>query len=100
MNGAASYLGWSWLSISVPNLIVILVRILLLVLAIASVPEGSAPQMTTTHPERAVQGKGSPAMWTSRLCRGLDVDASLPPTKLLAFSQAIAGGNPAVPVAR
>jgi hypothetical protein len=48
----------------------------------------------------AVQRNGSPATWTSRLCRGLDVDASLPPTKLLAFRRVIAGGNPAVPVAR
>ena len=35
VNGPASYLEWSWLSISVPNLIVILVMILLFVLAIA-----------------------------------------------------------------
>jgi hypothetical protein len=34
VNGSASYLGWGWLSISVPNLIVILVMILLFVLAI------------------------------------------------------------------
>ena len=34
VNGPASYLGWGWLSISVPNLIVILVMILLFVLAI------------------------------------------------------------------
>ncbi len=34
MNGSASYLEWGWLSISVPNLIVILVMILLFVLAI------------------------------------------------------------------
>jgi hypothetical protein len=34
VNGPASYLGWGWLSISVPNLIVILVMILVFVLAI------------------------------------------------------------------
>ena len=34
VNGPASYLGWGWLSISVPNLIVILVMIVLFVLAI------------------------------------------------------------------
>ena len=34
VNGSASYLGWGWLSISVPNLIVILVMILLFGLAI------------------------------------------------------------------
>jgi hypothetical protein len=34
VNGPASYLGWGWLSISVPNLIVILVMILIFVLAI------------------------------------------------------------------
>jgi len=34
VNGSASYLAWGWLSISIPNLIVILVMILLFVLAI------------------------------------------------------------------
>jgi hypothetical protein len=34
MNGSASYVGVGWLSISVPNLIVILVMIVLFVLAI------------------------------------------------------------------
>ncbi|HET9649811.1 MAG TPA: hypothetical protein VFP34_16480 [Microlunatus sp.] len=34
MNESASYLEWGWLSISIPNLIVILVMILLFVLAI------------------------------------------------------------------
>ena len=34
MNGSANYLEWGWLSISVPNLIVILVMILLFALAI------------------------------------------------------------------
>jgi hypothetical protein len=34
VNGSANYLEWGWLSISVPNLIVILVMILLFALAI------------------------------------------------------------------
>jgi len=34
VNGSASYLGWGWLSIAVPNLLVLLVMILLFVLAI------------------------------------------------------------------
>jgi hypothetical protein len=34
MSGQATYLSWGWLSISVPNLIVIVVMILLFVLAI------------------------------------------------------------------
>jgi hypothetical protein len=34
VNGSVSYLGWGWVSISVPNLIVILVMILIFVLAI------------------------------------------------------------------
>lgn len=34
MTGSARYLGWGWLSISVPNLIVILVMIVLFLLAV------------------------------------------------------------------
>ena len=34
MSDTATYVGWGWLSISVPNLIVILVMIVLFVLAI------------------------------------------------------------------
>jgi hypothetical protein len=34
VNGPASYLDWGWLSISVPNLMVILVMIILFVVAI------------------------------------------------------------------
>jgi hypothetical protein len=34
MSDPATYVGWGWLSVSIPNLIVILVMILLFVLAI------------------------------------------------------------------
>ena len=52
MNGSASYLGWGWLSISVPNLIVILVMILLFVLAIV------LPFPTDRHPRTLFRRPG------------------------------------------
>jgi hypothetical protein len=72
LNGSASYPGWGWLSMSEPNLIVILVIILSLCLGHrASVPEGPAHQMTTTRLARAVEHRQS-----LHVAPGLDVEAS------------------------
>ena len=47
MNDPSTYLSWGWLSISVPNLIVIVAMVVLFVLAIAAaIPERPGPVMT------------------------------------------------------
>ena len=82
VNGPASYLGWGWLSISLPESDRDLGHDLALRAGHrAPIPEGPAEQMTTTRPDLPVEHDGSSSMWTSRLRRRWM--ATLPPDKLL-----------------
>ena len=81
----ATYLGWGWLSVSVPNLVVILVMIVLFVLAIvAAVPEGTGRVMTTTDPAHRRRHRTAPTVADTGPFRhvdrwaapGVDVEAS------------------------
>ena len=80
MNDPATYLHVGWVSISVPNLIVIVVMFVLFVLAVVlPFPKDGKSAMTTeTHPR---WDEATDRMWTSRLRRAWL--AKLPPDKLL-----------------